>query len=131
MELLLKTFSGAIITVILVTILSKQNKEMAVVTVTVACSMIALAAMQYLEPVMAYFNHLSVMSELDPQVVGSLVKSVGIVLLAEITGHICVDAGNAALGKTIQLLSTAAVLWLSLPLFSKLMELIEQALVNT
>ncbi len=131
MELLLKTFSGAIITVILVTILSKQNKEMAVVAVTVACGMIALAAMQYLEPVVAYFDRLSVISELDPQVIESLVKSVGIVLLAEITGHICADAGNAALGKTIQLLATAAVLWLSLPLFSKLMELIEQALVNT
>jgi hypothetical protein len=57
-------------------------------------------------------------------------KYVGIVLLAEIIGHICTDAGNAALGKTVQLLATTAVLWLSLPLFSKLMELIEQALVN-
>ena len=130
MELLLKTFSGAIITVILVTILSKQNREMAVVAVTVACGMIAFAAMQYLEPVLAYFDRLSVISELNPQVIGTLMKSVGIVLLAEIIGHICTDAGNAALGKAVQLLATTAVLWLSLPLFSKLMELIEQALVN-
>lgn len=131
MELLLKASSGAIITVILVTILTKQNREMAIVAVTVACSMIALVSLQYLQPVIEYFDHLSVLSEMEPQVIAVLIKSVGIVLLAEITGHICADSGNAALGKTIQMLATVSILWLSLPLFRKLMELIEQILVNT
>lgn len=130
MELLLKAFVGALISVVLVLVLTKQNKEIALLIVAVVCCMIAAAAMQYLSPVLEYFDALQSVGNLDTQVLQILVKSAGIALLAEITGHICADSGNSALEKTVQLLATAAILWLSLPLFGKLMELIENVLVS-
>lgn len=41
---------------------------------------------------------------------------------------VCTDAGNASLGKAVQLLGTAVILWLSLPLFKALVELLQSIL---
>jgi stage III sporulation protein AD len=68
------------------------------------------------------------MGNLNPQWLGIMLKAVGIGLVVEMGALICTDAGNAALGKTLQLLGAAAVLWLSIPLADSLMELLEQIL---
>ena len=57
-----------------------------------------------------------------------LLKAVGIGILSEITCMICTDSGNAALGKVIQFLTSAVILWLCIPLFTQLIELIEGVL---
>ena len=59
-----------------------------------------------------------------------VMRSVGIGLLSEITLHICTDSGNTALGKTLQILGNAIILWLSLPIFTKIIELIEEILIT-
>ena len=46
----------------------------------------------------------------------------------EITSLICTDAGNAALGKSVQILATCGILWLSIPLFTSLIDLLNKIL---
>jgi hypothetical protein len=41
---------------------------------------------------------------------------------------VCADAGNASLGKVLQILASAVILWLSLPVFTALIELIQKIL---
>jgi hypothetical protein len=41
---------------------------------------------------------------------------------------ICTDAGNTALAKTVQILTTAMILWLSIPLFESLLDLVQAIL---
>lgn len=94
------------------------------------CCMIGAAALTYLRPVIEFFDNLQALGNLDTEVLRILLKCTGIAVLAEITGLICADAGNGALGKTLQLLATAVILWLCLPLLSKLMELIDNILVS-
>ena len=57
-----------------------------------------------------------------------VIVGVGIYIISEIAALICTDAGNAALGKTLQFLSTALILYMSLPMFSQLLSLIESIL---
>ena len=40
----------------------------------------------------------------------------------------CTDAGNGALGKALQLLTGAVILWLSIPLIQALIELLSEML---
>ena len=49
-------------------------------------------------------------------------------MIAEIAALLCSDAGNTSLGKTLNILSGAVILWLSLPIFNKLLELLENIL---
>ena len=41
---------------------------------------------------------------------------------------VCKDAGNESMGKSMQLLGSAAILYLSVPLFAALLELLQKIL---
>ena len=125
----MKAACGILITVVLYLVISKQNKDIALLLIVAACCMVSIAAIKYLQPVISFFEKLQAIGQLDPTFVGIIVRSVGIGLITEITGHICTDAGNAALGKTLQMLASAVILWMSLPLFTKVIELIEEILI--
>ena len=60
----------------------------------------------------------------------ALLKIVGICFTAEIASLICEDSGNAALGKALQSLAGAVILYLSLPMLTKLLDLVEGILEN-
>ena len=61
---------------------------------------------------------------LDGELLACLLKIVGIGLIGEVASAVCADAGNGALGKTVQMLSAAAALWLAVPLFETLLTLL-------
>lgn len=90
--------------------------------------MVAILAMSYLSPVIDFLRTLETLGSLDSDLVEILMKAVGIGILAEISAMVCTDAGNASLGKAVQLLGTAVILWLSLPLFKALVELLQSIL---
>lgn len=130
MELFLKAISGVFIAIALCLVVSKHSKESAVLISVAMCCMIISVAMIYLQPAMQFFKKMELTGNLDPEILGILLKATGIAVLSEISCLICSDAGNGTLGKTLQLLATAVILWLSLPLFSKLLALIENLLVS-
>lgn len=129
MDTYVKALAGVLITLVLYLILSKQNKDMSVMLTVMVCCMVTLITMQYLEPVISFMDKLETIGQLNSETISVLLKAVGIALLAEITCLICSDAGNAALGKSLQLLASGVILWLSLPLFTSLVELVEEILV--
>jgi stage III sporulation protein AD len=88
--------------------------------------MVIAVGIAYLTPVVDFVRQLQSNSGTDPEFVRILLKSVGIGLVAEIAGLICTDAGNAAMAKTIQILATAVILWLAMPLMSALLELVRK-----
>ena len=88
----------------------------------------SVAALQYIRPVLDFFTQLQSVGNWDSELMRILIKAVGIGILSEITALICADSGNAALGKSLQILTTAVILWLSLPLFTGLLELVSQLL---
>ncbi len=126
MERFLQVAAGAFVAVILGITIGKQSKDMAQVLSIAVCSMVLGAVLIFLEPVIQFVCELQVLGQLDNEMMEVLLKAVGVGLIAEISALICTDCGNAALGKAIQILATATVLWLALPLMHSLMEMIEQ-----
>ena len=116
------------IAVVLCLALGAQEKHLTVLLSLAACCMVLLIAMRYLEPVVALVQRLQDMTELDSEMLQILLKAVGIGLIGEIASLICTDAGNAALGKALQFLSAAVILWLSIPLVNALLELLQEML---
>lgn len=128
MELFIKAVAVVLVTVVLALALHKQGKDFSLLLTIIVCCMVTTAALTYLDPVVSFFKQLQAQAQLDSEMLKILMKAVGIGLLAEIASLICSDAGNAALGKTIQVLASAVVLWVSLPLLNGLMELVGQIL---
>ena len=128
MDIFIKSTAGVLITIVLILALSKQGKDISLLLTIAVCCMLVSTAIIYLNPVTDFLDRLQSIGQLDPETLTILMKAVGIGLLAEITGLICTDAGNASLGKALQLLATATVLWMSIPLLNELIELIDKIL---
>ena len=129
MDGFLKTAAGALVALVLYLTVAKQSKDIATIIGILSCVLIATAAMHYLQPIISFFSRLRSIGKFDPECMLILVRCVGIGLLAEIISLICTDAGNAAMGKTLQLMAGTVILWHSLPLFTKLIELVEEVLL--
>ena len=128
MDIFIKTTAGILIAVVLCMILSKYSKDYTVILVVVVCCMVGTAAMGYLQRVIEFVEKLIAAGNLNRDLISILFKAVGIGLLTEITSLICTDSGNAALAKSVQLLASAVILWLCIPLFTELLELVEGVL---
>lgn len=126
MGLFLKCAAGVLVAVVL--ILALGRKDLGLILSMAVCAMTAMAAAQLLEPVTALLDTLESLGGLDGDLVAILFKAVGVGLITDIAAMVCTDSGNASLAKAVGLLGTAAVLWLSLPMFEALLSLIQEIL---
>ena len=126
MELYLKCIAGALVGVVLLLTLGRRDLGLAL-SLTV-CVLVALGAMAYLKPVVELLHTLEELGSLDSGLLTILFKTVGMGLITEMAAMVCTDSGSASMARAIQLLGTAAVLWLSLPLFEALLSLIGEIL---
>ena len=117
-----------VLTVILVLALRSHCKEISAVLSITACCTAAIAALYYLQPVLEFLRHMEKLTALNNDMVETLLKVTGIGIITEITSLVCKDAGNESLGKTMQLLGTAVILYLSIPMFYSLIELLQKIL---
>lgn len=117
-----------LVAIILILALEQYEKRIAGLLGLLVCCMVLSAAARYMLPIVSFLWQLEETSGLDHNLVSIMLKAVGIALTSEVAAAISADTGNAALGKTIHLLSSATIIWLSLPLFSALLELIQKIL---
>ena len=126
MEQFLQAVGAVFFAVVLSLTLGKQAKDMAALLALGACAMVLLVGVSYLRPVMDFIRQLETMGNLSGDLIGCLMKVVGIAILSEIAALVCADAGNASLGKALQVLASMVVLWLSIPVFSAVMDLVQR-----
>lgn len=128
MELFWKGTAAALIAAILALTLSKQEKDISLLLTLTGCTLVLLLVLEFLEPVMGFLRELQELGDLNADMLVVLLKVVGIGMISEIAALICTDAGNASLGKTVQILGTAAILWLSVPVLKMLLDMVKAIL---
>ena len=126
MEPFWKAAALALIAGVLSLTLKNQDKEYALLLSITACLMVTAITVTYLKPVFAFLKELETLGDLRGDMLAILLKALGVGLASEIASMICTDAGNASLTKAIQLLGGAVILYLSAPMFSALMDLIQK-----
>ena len=117
------------IAVILCLILTKQAKEISVLLSMVVCTLLSFVIADLLSPVVDLFRSLEEIGQLDSSMIRIILKAVGISILGEISGAICVDSGLSAPGKGLKILCSTVILWMSVPLFQSLIQLLEEILI--
>lgn len=123
-----KVVAAVLLAVILGLAIGKTEKDLAaLLTIAVSC-MACMIVMSYLEPVLDFLHELEAMGNFAEGILGILLKSVGIALVVELAGMICKDAGNGSLAKTLQILGSSLILYLSVPVFRSLLTLIRDIL---
>lgn len=128
MNVFWKTAAGILTAVILWINLNKSNKDVSVLMTLAVSAMAIIAASTFLQPIVSFLKKLQGIGKLDGDLVSAVLKVVGVGMVTEIAVLICKDAGNESMGKTLQFVSAVAVLWISIPVFEKLLALLDNIL---
>lgn len=126
----LRFAAAAIIGLILVLVVGRQSRDLGMLLSLAVCVLLALGAMEFLEPVMELLQELKRLGELDGGAVGILLRCAGIGMISELAGLLCADAGEGAMGRALQICANAAILWLSLPLLRQVLTMIGEVLAK-
>lgn len=125
MDTFIQGLSVAMVAVVLCLLLSRYGKDMTMLLSLAACGIILLAAIRFLEPVLEFIEMLKGSIGVENGYIGIIIKAVGVGLVGEWVALLCADAGDSAIARTVELLTAAAVLWLSIPLMTALLELVQ------
>lgn len=127
MELFFKC-TGAVLLACVLSLVLREEKDLAAVLTATVCVMVFGLLCSFLEPVLDFLKELQALGDLNGQMLQILLKCAGVGIVTEVAAMVCQDCANASLGKCLQLLGTAVILWLSLPMFQMLLTLMEQIL---
>lgn len=128
MDVFWKTVGAALVSTILILALERQNRDYSILVTVAASAMVTIAAARLLEPVISFLGELESLGNLSSDLLLTLIKVFGIGMTGEIAASVCNDAGNSSLAKGLRFLSNAAILYLSIPVFSSLTDLFLQIL---
>lgn len=128
MDIFWKAIGGTLVATVFSLVLSKRNPDMGILLNLAVSTMLLLLGLGFLKPVLDFFRTLETVGALDPEKMGVLTKAAALGMVTQLASMLCQDAGNGALGKGLEMLGVSAVLWVSLPLFSGLLELLQNIL---
>ena len=128
MEGFFQAAAAVLVTVVLCLTVSAQSKSFSAILAMGVCTMILLLGLQYLEPVSDFLTELESLGNLDGEMVKILLKTALIGILTEITALLCADSGNGSLAQSLRIVGAMVILWLSLPVFRGLIDLVQKIL---
>lgn len=128
MALFFQAAALVLLGMIFVLILRETGRGIGELLSILVCCLVVVAAVRYVRPLMEFVQTVRAIGSLDTELLAIVFKAVGISVTAEIAALLCADAGNSAMGKALQFMATAAIGWLSLPLLTAILELIEEIL---
>lgn len=121
----MKACAVAVVSALLATIVKKDAATIAVSVSLMGICVLAAFVLTFIKPILAFVRELQALSGLQSTVLSPLIKAVAIGLLSEIASGVCADAGQSALGKFVQLCGAAAALYVALPLFEAVLNLLK------
>ena len=123
-----KAAAIVILAVVLGSAVGKTEKDIAVVLTAVVCSIVAAISLTYLSDVISYLWRLNSELTIRLPMLDPLLKIAGTAMVTELINLISVDAGNASLGKAMQLLGNSVMLYLALPFFETFYTVVQEIL---
>lgn len=105
-------------------IVGEYKKELSF-AITVATGVIIMALMiNQIEPIIDAVDNIFMKTSLDKEYVKILIKALGICFLTQIAVDSCKDSGNTAIAAKVEIAGKILVLFVALPLFLSLLELV-------
>ena len=126
MEAYWKAVAVMILTIILGVTIGKSEKDISIVLTIVACIAVSAMEMQYFSEVIGFLWKLASCTVYQNPFLETLLRISGVALITELVGVISSDAGSSSIGKTMQILGNAVILFLSLPIFESFFTIIQE-----
>ena len=128
MQTLFQVVAAAIISAIACCTVGRQAGAVTTVLSIAACVFILLVSLQFIRPVLEVLERLQSMTGLSGTIIAPVLKVAGVGVLVQIAGTVCQDAGEQALQKSVEIAGTIISLYVSLPLVTSVLDLLEEIL---
>ena len=128
METAVKIAAAAMIAAVLCLLLRETCRPLSVLVSLGSCAVVLLLGLRFLTPVLSVMERLQRLSGLSDVITMPLLKTAAIGILTQVASGICSDAGETALAKISELSGTVLSIYVSLPLLSAVLELLEELL---
>ena len=109
---------------ITVVIIRQTRPDLSSVLLIAGGALLSLYIIDMLEDVFGVFSKILETTNLDSALFFTLLKIVGIGYLTEFSASVCNDSGNSSIAQKIQLAGKLTILILSIPIISKLLDLL-------
>lgn len=121
-----KAVAVVLLAIILTVTLGKTEKDISVILSMAVCCIVIMIALQYLSEVIEFLWKLGNSTVNHNPYMDILLKISGVAMMTELTELIGSDAGNSSIGKVMQILGNAVILFLSLPLFEAFLSVVQE-----
>ena len=108
-------------------LIQKSNREIALLFSAAAAVLVFLYILPQMSELSVLIGDLSEAADMA-DILRTLLKALGIVLIGRIAIGVCLDAGESALASGVEFAVKAAVLLAALPLFQSLLGMIREVL---
>ena len=115
-------------TVIAMLVLKKRVGELALVLAVLSICILSYFAMTMFQPVLDMVSQLEELTGLNTAVMAPVFKTVLIGILTNVAAGICSDSGENGIARMVEICGTVMALYLSIPLISAVLELLDSLL---
>jgi stage III sporulation protein AD len=124
MPVLIKVAAIAVSGAVLGLVIKKNSPEMAIM-LTISLALLALyLAFDTIKGVTEFITSLANAAQISPAVLTVVFKTVGISIITKLSADVCRDAGQSSVASGIELTGSFAALYIALPLFKTVMDMI-------
>ena len=130
MDDFLRVVGFVLLSVVLAAVLKEWKSSVGILLITAVCTLIALGVLGYWVQIRSFLLRLQSISGVEASLLQTLIKVLGISLIAEIASLICQDSGNGALSKVLGIFASVVIFVLSIPILESFLKLIEGILTH-
>lgn len=106
--------------------LKKRSPEHAMLLGAAGCACILLGTLTFLPPVLDFLRRLQSLAGMNPALLTPILKTAAVGLLAQIARAFCLDAGQNALAKAVEVGGGILSVYTLLPLAGSMVELLQR-----
>ncbi len=112
--------------VILISLLKSYKPEIAVAASIITVAVLFFMISPYINAALSAFTDISDKIGIDRQYILVAAKVIGVAYITQIGADICKDAGESAIGTKVELCGKIVIVIMSMPVFYKLLEVIDK-----
>jgi len=121
---IVKLCTFCLIAIVLILIVKEHNKSIAILISLVASIAVLITVVANIEPIVVILEDLSGKAQVESKYLLLILKVAGISYLVEFGKNVCCDSGESALGTKLELAGKVAIVTLTIPILSEILEII-------
>lgn len=118
--------AAAVICAALMALLRPRSGEFALLLGLTGCALLGLSLLRGLGTLMDLLEELSQLAQIDPLLLGPLLRVTGIALVSGMGAQLCRDAGALSVALTLELCGGVCALYAAIPLLRAVMALVQE-----